>query len=168
MKKIISFLFCFFSCNFVQAFDLSATCLGEKEPQFESFMINDSVPSGKTNGWLHFGDKKTKKYKTVITHDASNGVNFSGHFRVVTWGCGTDCHQFAIVDVKKRTVFMSSIIDLVAGSMGNDEDRISFRPNSSLIIFNGSINDEIEGRFFFNWKSRRLIFLCRGKLIKEF
>lgn len=167
MKKIISFLFCFVLYNSVQAFDLSAACQVDKEPQFESFRINESVPPGENNGRLRFGDKKINKYKTVIAHDADRGVNFSGHFRVVTWGCGTDCHQFAIVDIKKRTVFMSSIIELIAGSTGNDENRVYFRPDSSLIIFNGSINDEIEGKFFFNWKSGRLIFLCRGELIKE-
>ena len=168
MKKIISLLFLFVFYNSAQALDLSSPiCQTDKEPQFESFGVNENVKSGEIAGSLVFLGKRTKKYKTVIANDANRGVNFSGHFRVVTWGCGTDCHQFAIINIKDRTVFMSNFIELIAGAMGNDEDRISFRPDSSLIVFNGSINDEVEGKFFFKWKSGRLFFLCRSKLIKD-
>lgn len=41
---------------------------------------------------------EAKLYYTVITKSASLGPNFAGHFTVITWGCGTDCFQYAVVD----------------------------------------------------------------------
>ena len=41
---------------------------------------------------------KAKLYYTAITESASLGPNFAGHFTVITWGCGTDCFQYAVVD----------------------------------------------------------------------
>lgn len=168
MTRIISFLLLFAVQSTVFASDsLSINCHKDNEPTFDLFKVDKADKIWRKAKGLQFVDKKSKRYKTVISFGANKEANFAGHFRVVTWGCGSDCHQFAIVDLKKRTVFMSDTIELVAGAMGNDEDRIFFNVDSSLIVFNGLVNDEIEGKFFFNWKGGRLVFLCRGDLIKE-
>lgn len=41
---------------------------------------------------------EAKRYYTVITESAASGPNYAGHFTFVSWGCGTGCFQYAIVD----------------------------------------------------------------------
>ena len=64
--------------------------------EFEQYPVEIiSAPSNKKS---ILTTKLAKQYKTVITNAMQELVNFAGHFRVVTWGCGTDCRGFAIVD----------------------------------------------------------------------
>lgn len=37
-------------------------------------------------------------FRTVIKGDASSGPNYAGHFTFASWGCGTSCFQYAIID----------------------------------------------------------------------
>jgi hypothetical protein len=39
------------------------------------------------------------RYRTTIKEEGYGPPNFAGHLRVVTWGCGTGCHELALVDV---------------------------------------------------------------------
>lgn len=59
---------------------------------------------------------KAKRYYTVITESASSGPNFAGHFTVITWGCGTDCFQYAVVDAITG--------EMIAYSSANDSYRL--------------------------------------------
>ena len=46
------------------------------------------------------------RFRTVIKRGAAGPPDFAGHYRVVTWGCGTNCINFAIVDKKTGEVYM--------------------------------------------------------------
>lgn len=37
-------------------------------------------------------------FRTTITEQAKEGPNFAGHYTVATWGCGTECEGYAIID----------------------------------------------------------------------
>lgn len=37
-------------------------------------------------------------FKTKITEAVSNGPNLAGHYVLASWGCGTDCVGYAVVD----------------------------------------------------------------------
>lgn len=39
-----------------------------------------------------------KTYFTAITKSAATGSNFAGHYNLATFGCGTSCIQYAIID----------------------------------------------------------------------
>jgi len=39
-----------------------------------------------------------REYRTEITEQASDGINYAGHYTVAKWGCGTNCIGFAIID----------------------------------------------------------------------
>jgi hypothetical protein len=59
---------------------------------------------------------------------------------------------------------MDKSIDLLAGVQGNDDERIAYRLDSSMLVLNGAINDGPEGRFHFQWARGKLRFLCRSLL----
>jgi len=38
-------------------------------------------------------------FRTRILDGVSSGANFAGHYRLISWGCGTACQEHAIVDL---------------------------------------------------------------------
>ncbi len=51
---------------------------------------------------------KVRQFHTVIKNGAKGEPDFAGQFRVVQWGCGSNCHRFAIVDKKTGQVYLVS------------------------------------------------------------
>lgn len=45
-------------------------------------------------------NENAREYKTVISETEAKGSNFAGHFTLATWGCGTDCVGYAVVDTE--------------------------------------------------------------------
>lgn len=41
-----------------------------------------------------------RRFKTTILRDYTGKADFAGHFQVVSWGCGSNCHVLALVDTK--------------------------------------------------------------------
>ncbi len=41
-----------------------------------------------------------KLFQTTISEQSLDGPNFAGHYTVATWGCGTECQGYAIIDAK--------------------------------------------------------------------
>jgi hypothetical protein len=46
-----------------------------------------------------------RRFRTVIREGASRGVNFAGHYSVITIGCGTDCSSTLVVDDRSGAIF---------------------------------------------------------------
>jgi hypothetical protein len=111
--------------------------------------------------------KLARQYKTVITLSMSEPANFAGHYRVVQWGCGTDCRGFAIVNKLTGKTYTLPGIDYIGGVMGNDENRLDYRKDSRLFIITGAMNDEIEGKFFYLWKNEKLQLLAKTTVTKQ-
>lgn len=107
-----------------------------------------------------------KKYKSAITVEAVRPVNFAGHYRVATWACGTDCRGFAIINKQTGTVYTLPGVEYVAGVMGNDEERFSYRVDSNLFIITGMKNDDEKeiGKFFYLWKKGKLTLLAKAPI----
>ena len=135
-----------------------------QKPSFESYPAEMLQISATPK--LVLTTKLAKKYKTVITDQSVKEVNFAGHYRVATWGCGTDCRGFAIINKQTGMVYTMPGVELVAGVMGNDEERISFKPSSKLFIISGLINDEKEGKFYYLWSGSKFQFLAKFPLEK--
>lgn len=79
-----------------------------KAPAFEGYKV-DSVYRGRpasvdftpTPGW--------RSFRTVLREGARFGPDFAGHMTVVTWGCGSDCVQFAVVDARTGRIYGSPV-----------------------------------------------------------
>jgi hypothetical protein len=49
-------------------------------------------------------------FRTVIREGSKGAPNFNGYLRVVEWGCGSPCHQFAIVNQRNGHVYMVPVV----------------------------------------------------------
>ena len=74
---------------------------------------------------------KYKKFITRITNECKEGVNFAGHYTMVSWGCGSPCQRSAVVDRKTGEIF-----DGLETTYG-----IEFKKDSRLVVKNEGVLD---------------------------
>jgi hypothetical protein len=48
---------------------------------------------------------KAHRYRTVLREEAREGPNFNGHYRVASWGCGTNCIEWAVIDLETGKIW---------------------------------------------------------------
>jgi hypothetical protein len=48
---------------------------------------------------------KARRYRSVLRAEAREGPNFNGHYRVASWGCGTNCIEWAVIDLETGKVW---------------------------------------------------------------
>lgn len=83
-----------------------------------------------------------KAFKTRISNGAKEQPNFAGHYRLVTWGCGSSCLMGAAVDLNSGTVTSIPFSVCCNQAYGEDFEAILIRPGSRLIAFQGMRNEE--------------------------
>lgn len=66
-------------------------------------------------------------FRTRLTEGVQEGPNFAGHYTVVSWGCGTMCAQFVIIDAETGTIFNPE---------QGFETGIEYRLDSRLLVLN--------------------------------
>ncbi len=74
----------------------------KKFPKFEQFPVAEAF-----HGKIHppiLQTRLARRYRTQLRLAIESGVNFAGHYVVATWGCGTGCAQFAIIDALTGSV----------------------------------------------------------------
>ncbi len=72
-----------------------------------------------------------KNFKSAIEGAAADGANFAGRYAVAEWGCGTNCQDHAVVDVKSG--------EIVAFGIPSDMG-LSLSPTSALLSTNPEQN----------------------------
>lgn len=96
-----------------------------KKTDLELVDMFEGVPS-----LVNFSSRpEAKLFRTVITKSAENGPNFAGHFTFISWGCGTSCFQYAIVDSITGNIVIyheNPVVDVLP----------SFTKNSRVLVFN--------------------------------
>jgi hypothetical protein len=73
-------------------------------------------------------DRAFSDFRTAIRKGMREGVNFAGHYAIVSWGCGTECIAYVIGDVATGRVFEFPL--------GGEYRELSLdtRPTSRLIV----------------------------------
>ncbi|MEM7105719.1 MAG: hypothetical protein AAF502_21455 [Bacteroidota bacterium] len=67
-----------------------------------------------------------KRFMTRIKEECDKGINFAGHYTLVTWGCGSPCQSGVVVDRKTGQIFGG-----YGTSLGSE-----FKKDSKMIIKN--------------------------------
>ncbi|MFZ2266825.1 MAG: hypothetical protein WAV95_04525 [Azonexus sp.] len=110
---------------------------------------------------------RSRIFRTMIRQGARSGVNFAGHYSIVSWGCGTGCRGLAVVDAVSGKVHHPANLLAIDNNNVNYEDFLNaagdwdllrFRPDSRLIVVIGGINEEParRGISYFVWENDRL------------
>ncbi|MFZ5867293.1 MAG: hypothetical protein ACOYXY_15520 [Thermodesulfobacteriota bacterium] len=114
--------------------------------------------------------ERARTYRTRLREGAAKGPNFAGHYTVVRWGCGTDCIEFAIVDVISGAVFFPPFLT-VQSVPPYDQDNptmiprnVEFRPDSRLLIVTGTIDKSSSDKHFYEWTGKELKLVLAYKL----
>lgn len=112
---------------------------------------------------------RARLFRTMIRTQAREGPNFAGHYTVVTWGCGTDCREFAVVDARTGRVYFHPKALTVAGVPYQDEARLQFHLGSRLFVVAGQLLGERgvegDGKFYYEWRDNRFRLLRKGDVI---
>ncbi|MEA2237293.1 MAG: hypothetical protein QOC81_2017 [Thermoanaerobaculia bacterium] len=65
-----------------------------------------STLRGKSHALL-LDTAEKRRFRTMLRTESAEGANFNGHYRVASWGCGTNCIEWAVVDLAKGKVWMA-------------------------------------------------------------
>jgi hypothetical protein len=110
-------------------------------------------------------------FRTMITTQAKGQPNFAGHYTLATWGCGSDCRGFALIDARTGRVYFNPRAWNVAGVPFQDEDRLQFRPDSRLLIISAWVDGvggyQEEATFYYVWKDNRFRLIRKAKIRKS-
>lgn len=80
--------------------------------------------------------RKYSNFRTRIRGSLRDGVNFAGHYVIVTFGCGTQCVTGYITDIETGQVY-----DMPLGGESYPELNIAAKPDSSLLVARYVITD---------------------------
>lgn len=73
------------------------------ETKLNKIQVNESFQGiPKPVDFSKFPEART--YYTRITESVKKGPNFAGHHRLATWGCGTDCFGYALIDLNSGEI----------------------------------------------------------------
>jgi hypothetical protein len=144
---------------------VSITAQQKRLPRFEDYAVRENY-KGKVAS-VKLASAGARMFRTMLRQDAKEGINFAGHYIIATWGCGSDCHSFGIIDAKTGNVYFSDLISFVGGQLSQEEDRLQYRKNSRLLIVAGAKNDEEIGKFYYEWKNNHLRLIRKTKLPLE-
>jgi hypothetical protein len=153
----------FFSCNRQEKKNESISRQTTQEKRVlpkSTDYPNNELFSGKIAKVDLDSDPKANKFRTVLREGATAPPDFAGRCKVIVWGCGTNCSEFAIVDLATGYVFVSP----ERFSVG-----INYNLHSNLLILespesyeeackNGpSIFCDGGPSFYFRWDGKKLV-----------
>ena len=95
-------------------------------PRFEDIPVSEKF-RGKPARVDLSSHPRARRFRTVLREGAAEGPNFAGHFTVVTWHCGSDCQEVAVVNARTGRVYFAPF------TTSADSD---FRLDSRLFIAN--------------------------------
>jgi hypothetical protein len=135
-------------------------------PRFEDFPVKE-VWEGKPAP-VKLTLPSERKYQARLRGAAKEKPNFAGHYRVVIWGCGSECISGAILDLQTGRVYSPPM-----ANDSNDEmhfsfcqsayypSRVGYRVNSRLLIVRCGLNfverqnDNVPDTYYFVWENNR-------------
>jgi hypothetical protein len=108
----------------------------------------------------HLETARARDFSTVILKEAKRGPNFAGHYAIVSWGCGTSCGSYVIVDSRSGRVYepteLSNVELWLRGPV--------YRVDSTLLVLANCLPPPVYGskdceRKYYNWDGQKLILL---------
>lgn len=137
---------------------LSALTYAGTVPRFEDFPVQES--SSPQLVGPNMAPPQAHRYRTLLREAAKDKPNFSGHFTIAIWGCGSGCASWAIINRLNGKVwfppFYVSVPSPCSEELGNCMQDIEFKANSELVIVTGARNERGGGRYYYRWHNGKL------------
>ena len=112
---------------------------------------------------IHLRTAQDRRYRTILGTAAAAGPNFAGHYTIASWGCGSACVQWAIIDaVSGRVTWPAGLSTVSAAHLGgpspDDMLPLRFRPDSRLLLVLGAPGEDEtrEGIAYYQWTGQAL------------
>lgn len=139
---------------------LALPCLAQSVPRYKDY------PAEAFSGVRvapKIATERAKQFRAQIIEGAQKPPNFAGHFRIIGWGCGSSCVQFAIVDIQSGAVYMPDFYVAHGSALTQEKLRedepLQFKANSKLLVVVGSRNEKGEGCYFYKWNGSKLVLI---------
>jgi hypothetical protein len=104
---------------------------------------------------------RARQYRSVLREAVDSGPRFAGHYALASWGCGTACEQFALVDVLSGKVYfpkpsMATYPQWPDGC-SSEQYGLEFHADSSLLVIYGAPERETKpGTYYYVWSDSKL------------
>lgn len=102
----------------------------------------------------HLETARARLFRTAIFKGAKAGANFAGHFALVSWGCGSSCGSYVLVDSESGKIYEPpELVNVELGTGGP-----VYRGDSSLLVLANcpTLSQGCE-RKFYNWDGQKLV-----------
>jgi hypothetical protein len=103
----------------------------------------------------------SKKFKTAIQSAVAGGPNFSGHYTVASWGCGTSCQENAIIDMKTGDILVFGIASQYGVSTKRDSKLFIVNPRENIPDYVTKEEKNTLTTSFYILENNALVLLCR-------
>jgi hypothetical protein len=114
----------------------------ETLPRFDDFPTVEKF-QGKPHRVDLSSHPNARTFRTRLREGAQKGANFAGHFALVSWGCGNECGQGLVIDLRTGKVYglaeppserSSGRAGSVKGDVLEFSRGVKFRLTSKLLI----------------------------------
>jgi hypothetical protein len=138
-------------------------------PAFNDYLVADNF-QGRPAPVDLASHPLASRFRTRLREAAGRGPNYARHYTVASWGCGSGCAQYAIVDARNGRVFFPPQVQFVEMTRVVEPERLSieevqrryFRRDSALFIAIGRpltgepLDGTDEGIFYYRWTGTAL------------
>ena len=128
---------------------------------FDSYLTDEKSEKEASVNFESYPD--SKKFKTVIERAVSEGVNFSGHYTVASWGCGTSCQESAIIDMETGDVLIFGITSQYGIKTRKDSRLLVVNPKENIPDGMGDVGGDAIITSYYTLENNALVLLCREK-----
>jgi hypothetical protein len=94
-----------------------------------------------------------RTFRTRIRTASDQPPDFAGSYRIVEWGCGSDCIQFALLDLRSGTIYDPPFESLWLDAYPTNGWRgtgLEYRTNSRLLIADGCASEKC-ATYYYEW-----------------
>jgi hypothetical protein len=130
---------------------------GDQTPSFSAFKVPEYKKKPAPAKILTRFDRQ---FRAAIREGARKGPNFAGHFTIVSWGCGTGCNSFVIVDAASGQIYWTAPFSTIGmpyegAKSGREYGGLDYKADSRLLVADGCPEDDNDkcGTHYYEWRN---------------
>jgi hypothetical protein len=104
---------------------------------------------------------RAARYRTLLREAVNSGPRVAGHYVLASWGCGTQCEEFAVIDVSSGKVSFPTpsmaTYPQWPEPCSSEHYGLEFHPDSRLLVIYGVPEHEKKpGAYYYVWSDPKL------------